>query len=777
VRISRELETALTLAVNEARRRRHEFVCIEHLLYALLHDPDVADIIRHCGGDVGELTRALERFFEEHLESLPEGASVTPRQTLGFERVIQRAAAHVQSAGKDEIRSRNVLVAIFREPESHAAYLLEQQGIARLDVLSYISHGVSKIAEEPGDPGGSEEGEADDEEGEAAAGRPRRDPLGLFTANLVARAAEGRIDPLIGREAEIARTVRILCRRRKNNPVFVGEPGVGKTALAEGLALQIHHGRVPAALRDARIYALDMGALLAGTRFRGDFEQRLKGVIAALRAQPGAILFIDEIHTVVGAGAASGGSLDASNILKPALASGELRCIGATTYQDYKNHFERDRALARRFQKVEIAEPTAQETQEILRGLKKYYEEHHGVTYTRAALRAAADLSARYINDRHLPDKAIDVIDEAGAIVKMAPASQRKKTVRTKDIEHVVATMAKIPPRSVSVSDRERLETLERDLKLSVFGQDEAIHTLAAAIKLARAGLGQPERPVGSFLFAGPTGVGKTEVAKQLASVLGIAFLRFDMSEYMEAHTVSRLIGAPPGYVGFDQGGLLTDAVRKTPHAVLLLDEIEKAHPNLFSLLLQVMDHATLTDNNGRAADFRSVILIMTTNAGAAEMAALAIGFGGRSNAEKGGKAIERLFSPEFRNRLDAIIAFASLPLPVIERVVDKFVLELDAQLNDKRVFIQITPGARRYLAEKGYDPTFGARPMARLIQTEIKRVLADEILFGRLREGGRVEIDHGADGLTFGYAPLAAPAAAAGEPSDDTPGDAGPDA
>jgi ATP-dependent Clp protease ATP-binding subunit ClpA len=768
----------LNLAVNEARRRRHEFLCIEHVLYALLHDSDVAEIIRHCGGDVQDLKDALEKFFAEKLETLPEDVEVMPQQTLGFQRVIQRAAAHVQSAGKDEILGRNVLVAIFREPDSHAAFLLQQQGITRLDVVSYISHGVSKIAEEPEGAGEEEDGEGEEEEREGGR-RPTRDPLGQFAVDLVARAAAGKIDPLIGREQELARTARVLCRRRKNNPVFVGEAGVGKTALAEGLALQIHDGKVPSALKDAKVYALDMGALLAGTRFRGDFEQRLKAVLAALRKQPGAILFIDEIHTVVGAGATSGGSLDASNILKPALASGELRCIGATTYHDFKSYFERDRALARRFQKIEVPEPSAEETHEILKGLKVHYESHHGVTYTRGALRAAADLAAKHINDRHLPDKAIDVIDEAGASVQMLPPGQRKKTVRTKDIEQVVATMAKIPPRSVSVSDRERLETLERDLKLSVFGQDEAITTLASAIKLSRAGLAHPEKPVGSFLFAGPTGVGKTEVAKQLASVLGIAFLRFDMSEYMEPHTVSRLIGAPPGYVGFDQGGLLTEAIRKSPHAVLLLDEIEKAHPNLFSILLQVMDHATLTDNNGRKADFRNVILIMTTNAGAQEMAAAAIGFGGRSNAEKGGKAIERLFTPEFRNRLDAIIAFAPLPPPVIERVVDKFVLELDAQLNEKRVFIQLTQAARRYLATKGYDPTFGARPMARLIQVEIKRVLADEILFGRLREGGRVEIDApDEEALTFTYAaPEAAAdrAAAVRDPVD--PDDAAEDA
>ena len=763
MRISRELEMTLNLAVTEARRRRHEFLCIEHVLYALLHDADVIEIIRQCGGDVADLKQSLEKFFAEKLETLPEESPATPQQTLGFQRVIQRAAAHVQSAGKDEILGRNVLVAIFREPDSHAAYLLEQQGITRLDVVSYISHGVSKIADDTTSVTESEDTDTDEDEDEP---RPRKDPLGSFAVDLIARAAAGKIDPLIGRDAELARTARVLCRRRKNNPVFVGEAGVGKTALAEGLALQIHEGKVPESLRSARVFALDMGALLAGTRFRGDFEQRLKAVIAALRKIPGAILFIDEIHTVVGAGATSGGSMDASNILKPVLASGELRCIGATTYHDYKSHFERDRALARRFQKIEISEPSTEEAHEILKGLQKHYEKHHGVTYTRAAVRAAAELSAKHINDRHLPDKAIDVIDEAGAIIQMAPSESRQKVVRVKDIEHVVATIAKIPPRSVSVSDRERLETLERDLTLSVFGQDEAITTLASAIKLSRAGLGHPEKPVGSFLFAGPTGVGKTEVAKQLASVLGIGFLRYDMSEYMEAHTVSRLIGAPPGYVGFDQGGLLTDAIRKTPHAVLLLDEIEKAHPNLFNILLQVMDHATLTDNNGRQADFRNIILIMTTNAGAQEMAAAAIGFGGRSNADKGGKAIERLFSPEFRNRLDAIIAFGSLPLPIIERVVDKFILELDAQLNEKRVFIQLTPAARSYLAEKGYDPTFGARPMARLIQIEIKRVLADEILFGRLRDGGKVEIDAADGALTFAYTPAEPSATAA--PTED---------
>ncbi|MGH7860150.1 MAG: AAA family ATPase, partial [Candidatus Binatia bacterium] len=564
-----------------------------------------------------------------------------------------------------------------------------------------------------------------------------------------------KIDPLLGRETELTRTVRVLCRRRKNNPVFVGEVGVGKTALAEGLALMIHQRKVPEALREAKVYALDMGALLAGTRYRGDFEQRLKGVLASLRKQPGAILFIDEIHTVVGAGATSGGSLDASTILKPALASGELRCIGATTYHDYKSFFERDRALARRFQKIEVSEPTTEETHLILKGLKTYYEKHHGVTYTSGALRSAAELAAKHINDRFLPDKAIDVIDEAGASLNVrGAAGKQRKVVRTKDIEQIVASIAKIPARSVSVNDRERLQTLERDLKLTVFGQDEAIGNLSSAIKLSRAGLGQPEKPIGCFLFAGPTGVGKTEVAKQLASALGVAFLRFDMSEYMEKHTVSRLIGAPPGYVGFDQGGLLTDAVRKTPHAVLLLDEVEKAHPDVFNILLQVMDHATLTDNNGRKADFRNVILIMTTNAGAQEMAAAAIGFGSITNAEKGQKAIERLFVPEFRNRLDGIVNFRSLSPEVVERVVDKFILQLDAQLNERKVFLELTPAARRYLAEKGYDPVFGARPMARLIQAEIKRPIADEILFGRLQNGGRVVIDEEAGSLRFRYEP-----------------------
>jgi ATP-dependent Clp protease ATP-binding subunit ClpA len=757
MRLARGLEVSLALAVHEARGRRHEYLCIEHVLYALLHDDAVAEVIRACGGDVERLKRELRAYLDERLEQLPKGTDAPPQQTLGFQRILQRAAAHVQSAGRDEIDGRNVLVAIFREPESHAAHLLAQQGLTRLEVISYLSHGIRK-APEPGAPETGEDTDADDEEEDA----PRqRDPLAAFTVNLVERAAAGRIDPLVGRARELERTIHVLSRRRKNNPIFVGDPGVGKTALVEGFALLVHQKKVPPALRDVSVHALDMGALLAGTKFRGEFEARLKGVIAALKARPGAILFIDEIHTVVGAGATQGGSLDASNILKPALASGELRCIGATTHHDYKQHFERDRALARRFQKIEVAEPSVEETHAILRGLRPHYERHHGITYTDGALRAAAELAAKHVNDRFLPDKAIDVIDEAGAARRLLPSSRQKKTVRVRDIERVVATMAKIPERSVSVSDRDRLQTLDRDMKLLVFGQDGAIDTVVSAIRLARAGLGQPEKPVGSFLFAGPTGVGKTEVARQLAAALGIQFLRFDMSEYMEKHTVSRLIGAPPGYVGFDQGGLLTDAIRRTPHAVLLLDEIEKAHPDLFNILLQVMDHATLTDHTGRKADFRHTILIMTTNAGAQEMAAAAIGFGDPSNRDKGKKALERLFSPEFRNRLDGVVEFGALTPEAVERVVDKFVTELEQQLEARRVSIQLSPAARRWLAARGYDTTFGARPMARLIQQEIKRVLADEMLFGRLREGGRVDIDAGAEGLTFRYAPLKTPAPA----------------
>ncbi|MEK6601782.1 MAG: ATP-dependent Clp protease ATP-binding subunit ClpA, partial [Candidatus Binatota bacterium] len=672
-----------------------------------------------------------------------------PQQTLGFHRVLQRAVLHAQSAEKKEIHGGNLLAAIFREPDSYAAYLLEEQGITRLDVVNYISHGISKISTGEDWPVSREE--ASEEEGPKAI----PNPLEAFTVNLVQKARDGNIDPLIGRGDEVQRTIHVLCRRRKNNPIYVGDPGVGKTAIAEGLALRIHQGQVPDAIKDAVIYALDMGALLAGTKFRGDFEARLKGVLNSLKKQPNSILFIDEIHTVVGAGATSGGSMDASNILKPALASGELKCIGSTTYHDYKSYFERDRALARRFQKIEISEPSVEESYQILQGLKPHYEKHHGVRYTASALRAAVQLSAKHINDRRLPDKAIDVIDEVGAAAKILPPEKRKKSIGIKEIENIVAKIAKIPPRSVSASDKEQLQNLEGDLKLTVFGQDAAIETLASTIRLSRSGLGQPEKPIGCFLFSGPTGVGKTEVAKQLARILGVEFIRFDMSEYMEKHTVSRLIGAPPGYVGFDQGGLLTDAVNRNPYAVLLLDEVEKAHPDLFNILLQVMDHAALTDNNGKKADFRNIILIMTTNAGAREISGTPLGFGQRSNAGKGKEAIEKMFSPEFRNRLDAMIVFNSLSPEIIERVVDKFVMELDIQLNEKKVFLNLSPKARKWLAERGYDPVFGARPMARLIQTEIKRVLADEILFGKLQNGGKVDIDESEGKLTFAYSEL----------------------
>jgi ATP-dependent Clp protease ATP-binding subunit ClpA len=749
--ISKELEGTLNIALKEAKTRRHEYVCLEHLLYALLQDKDARGAIVNCGGDLDRLRKSLEEFFETHLETLPAGLDQEPQQTIGFHRVLQRAVIHAQSAEKKEINGGNLLIAMFREPDCYAVYLLEEQGITRFDVVNYISHGISKI-------GSAEEWpQSEEEQSEEEKPAPRANPLETFAVNLVAKAQQGTIDPLIGRDDEIERTIHVLCRRRKNNPIYVGDPGVGKTALAEGLALKIHRGEVPDALKDALIYALDMGALLAGTKFRGDFEARLKGVLAGLKKKPNAILFIDEIHTIVGAGATSGGSMDASNILKPALASGELKCIGSTTYHDYKSYFERDRALARRFQKIEIPEPSIDEAYKILQGLKGHYEKHHGVHYSTAALHAAVELSAKHINDRRLPDKAIDVIDEIGAAVKLLPADKRKKSIGAKDIEKIVAKIAKIPPRSVSTSDKEQLQNLDRDLKLTVFGQDAAIETLASTIKLSRSGLGHPEKPIGCFLFSGPTGVGKTEVAKQLAHTMGIEFIRFDMSEYMEKHTVSRLIGAPPGYVGFDQGGLLTDAINRNPHSVLLLDEIEKAHPDLFNILLQVMDHAALTDNNGKKADFRNVILIMTTNAGAREMSGAPLGFGARSNAGKGKEAIEKMFSPEFRNRLDAMVVFNSLSMEIIEQVVDKFIMELDHQLNDKKVFLQLTARARRWLAERGYDPSFGARPMARLIQNEIKRVLADEILFGKLANGGKVEVDEQEGKLIFAYSPLAA--------------------
>ena len=745
--ISKELEGTLNFALKEAKTRRHEYVSLEHLLYALLRDKDGKLAILQCGGDIDKLNHSLEEFFTGQMEVLPANSEQEPQQTLSFHRVLQRAVLHGQSAETKEITGANVLIAMFREPDSYAVYLLEEQGITRFDVVNYVSHGVSKIpTEEDQHDSGEETGDEDEKPAR------RAKPLEAYAVNLVEKAARGNIDPLIGRGDEIERTIHVLCRRRKNNPIYVGDPGVGKTAIAEGLAMKIHDGEVPDALKDAVIYALDMGALLAGTKFRGDFEARLKGVLAGLKKQPNSILFIDEIHTIVGAGATSGGSMDASNILKPALASGELKCIGSTTYHDYKSYFERDRALVRRFQKIEVPEPSQAEAIKILEGLKPHYESHHGVHYTGAAIRAAVQLSAKHINDRKLPDKAIDVIDEVGAAVKILPAEKRKKSIGPKDIEKIVSKIAKVPARSVSTSDKEQLQNLERDIKLVVFGQDHAIETLASTIKLSRSGLGHPEKPIGCFLFAGPTGVGKTELAKQLAHNMGIEFLRFDMSEYMEKHTVSRLIGAPPGYVGFDQGGLLTDAINRNPYAVLLLDEIEKAHPDLFNILLQVMDHATLTDNNGKQADFRHVVLIMTTNAGAREMSGNPLGFGAQSNIGKGKEAIEKMFSPEFRNRLDAIVNFNSLSQESIERVVDKFIMELDHQLNERKVFLCLTDSARQWFAARGYDPAFGARPMARLIQNEIKRVLADEILFGKLQNGGNVEVDESEGQLSFRY-------------------------
>jgi ATP-dependent Clp protease ATP-binding subunit ClpA len=745
--INRELELTLAGAIKEAKVRRHEFFTLEHILYAILHDVTGRRILYHCGADLEKLKARLEIYLSERMEKLPEGVEQDPIQTMAVQRAIQRAIMHVHGAEKREVDAGDILAAMFYEENSYATYFLKAEGVTRLDVLSYISHGISKV-------GSPEEDETGYRPLQTPAQEDKQEPrkagaLESFTVNLLQKAGDGLIDPLIGREDEILRTLQILGRRAKNNPIFVGDPGVGKTAIAEGLALRIHRKEVPESFYDVEIFALDMGALLAGTKFRGDFEARLKGVIQELKKKPGAILFIDEIHTVVGAGATSGGSMDASNILKPALVAGGLRCIGSTTYEEYKNHFERDRALSRRFQKVEIQEPSVEETYRILQGLKPYYEQHHNIRYADAALRTAAELSARHINDRYLPDKAIDVIDETGASLRLKKDRRLRREVGTKDIEQVVARIARIPPRSVSASDQLRLQSLDYELKSQVFGQDTAIEALAKAIKRSRAGLRIPEKPIGSFLLIGPTGVGKTEAAKQLAGILGVNFLRFDMSEYMEKHTVSRLIGAPPGYIGFDQGGLLTDAIRKQPHTVLLLDEIEKAHPDLFSILLQIMDHATLTDNNGKKADFRNAILLMTSNAGAREMSSPSIGFGQKEDehrAAKGMKAIENLFSPEFRNRLDGIITFNGLSIEIMEKIVDKFITEMEGQLAEKRVRLELSPAARLWLAERGYDPTFGARPLSRLIQTEIKDVLADEILFGRLRQGGLVRIERAED-------------------------------
>ncbi|MEZ7847827.1 MAG: ATP-dependent Clp protease ATP-binding subunit ClpA [Polaromonas sp.] len=738
--IAQELEVSLHMAFVEARQQRHEFITVEHLLLALLDNPSAAEVLRACSANVDDLRKALSNFIKDNTPQVAGTDDVDTQPTLGFQRVIQRAIMHVQSTGngKKEVTGANVLVAIFGEKDSHAVYYLHQQGVTRLDVVNFIAHGIKKS--DPPEPTKAGEGAAETEE--TAEKSEKSSPLEQFTQNLNQLAKEGKIDPLIGREFEVERVIQILCRRRKNNPLLVGEAGVGKTAIAEGLAWRITQKEVPEILAEAQVYSLDMGALLAGTKYRGDFEQRLKGVLKALKDKPNGILFIDEIHTLIGAGAASGGTLDASNLLKPALSSGQLKCIGATTFTEYRGIFEKDAALSRRFQKVDVVEPTVQETVEILKGLKSRFEEHHGVKYAVAALQAAAELSAKYINDRHLPDKAIDVIDEAGAAQRILPSSKRKKTITKTEVEEIVAKIARIPPANVSNDDRGKLKVLERDLKSVVFGQDKAIDVLASAVKMARSGLGKGDKPIGSFLFSGPTGVGKTEAAKQLAYIMGIDLIRFDMSEYMERHAVSRLIGAPPGYVGFDQGGLLTEAVTKKPHCVLLLDEIEKAHPDIFNVLLQVMDHGTLTDNNGRKADFRNVIIIMTTNAGAETMNKATIGFTNPREAGDEMADIKRLFTPEFRNRLDATVSFKALDESVILRVVDKFLLQLETQLAEKKVEVTFTDDLRQYLGRKGFDPLMGARPMQRLIQDTIRRALADELLFGRLVDGGRLTVD-----------------------------------
>jgi ATP-dependent Clp protease ATP-binding subunit ClpA len=741
--LSSELEICLNEAFQSAREARHEFMTVEHLLLAIVDTPKVREILRACGADVARLRKDLKDFIDQTTPRLKDDDDREVQPTLGFQRVLQRAVFHVQSSGKKEVTAANVLVAIFSEKHSHAAYLLSMQDVARLDVVNYISHGLSKVedrdrSEKSDEPAAGPDGERSEPDGGTA--------LEKFTTNLNKLAMEGRIDPLIGRRLEIERTVEILCRRRKNNPLYVGEAGVGKTALVEGLARMIVEDKVPEVLSDSTVYALDMGALIAGTKYRGDFEKRLKGVLSELKKNAGSILFIDEIHTVIGAGAASGGVMDASNLIKPALANGELRCIGSTTYTEYRGIFEKDHALARRFQKVDITEPSVQETVDILKGLRTRFEEHHGVKYADDALVAAAELAARHINDRQLPDKAIDVIDEAGARLRLKPEGEREELVTTQMVEDVVARIARIPPKNVSTNDKDTLRNLERNLKLVIYGQDPAIESLAAAIKMSRSGLGDQRRPVGSFLFAGPTGVGKTEVTRQLAIALGVELIRFDMSEYMERHTVSRLIGAPPGYVGFDQGGLLTEAINKHPHSVLLLDEVEKAHPDVFNLLLQVMDHGTLTDNNGRKADFRHVIIVMTTNAGAFEMNRPSIGFTQQDHTSDGMEAIKRLFSPEFRNRLDGIISFNGLDARTIQRVVDKLLVEVEAQLEQKGVQLHVDDAAREWLARKGYDPKMGARPMARVIQESIKRPLAEELLFGRLAGGGHAFVTVGAD-------------------------------
>ncbi|HEU4352603.1 MAG TPA: ATP-dependent Clp protease ATP-binding subunit ClpA [Burkholderiales bacterium] len=738
--IAQELEVSLHMAFVEARQKRHEFITVEHLLLALLDNPTAAEVLRACGANMEELRKNLTQHITEQTPRIAADREVDTQPTLGFQRVIQRAILHVQSSGKKEVTGANVLVAIFGEKDSHAVYFLQQQGIARLDVVNYISHGITKTPQ--AHQGKSAEQDAEQE----SQGESSNSPLDNYTQNLNALALAGKIDPLIGRDKELERVVQTLCRRRKNNPLLVGEAGVGKTAIAEGLARRIVEGSVPDLLAKSTVYVLDMGALLAGTKYRGDFEQRLKAVLKQLVDNPNAILFIDEIHTVIGAGAASGGTLDASNLLKPVLSTGQLKCIGATTYNEYRGVFEKDHALSRRFQKIDVVEPSVDETVEILKGLKSRFEAHHSVKYTANALTTAAELSARYINDRHLPDKAIDVIDEAGAAQRIAPKAKQKKIIGKSEIEEIIAKIARIPPRSVSTDDRSALANLDRDLKAVVFGQDQAIDALAAAIKMARSGLGNPQKPIGNFLFSGPTGVGKTEVARQLAYCMGIELIRFDMSEYMERHAVSRLIGAPPGYVGFEQGGLLTEAITKKPYSVLLLDEIEKAHPDIFNVLLQVMDHGTLTDNNGRKADFRNVCIVMTTNAGAESLARTQMGFTPSVKVGDEMEAIKRMFTPEFRNRLDAIISFRALDHEIILRVVDKFLIQLEEQLAEKKVEAQFTPELKLHLAKKGFDPLMGARPMARLIQDTVRRALADELLFGRLQHGGKVTIDIGED-------------------------------
>ena len=737
--IAQELEVSLHMAFMDARQKRHEFITVEHLLLALLDNPSASEVLRACAANIEELRKLLTDFIGEHTPVVT-GDEVDTQPTLGFQRVIQRAILHVQSSGKKEVTGANVLVAIFGEKDSHAVYFLHQKGVTRLDVVNFISHGISKVPQTGSAKQQESESDSDGEQQQGGA-------LETYTMNLNALALAGKIDPLIGRERELERVVQTLCRRRKNNPLLVGEAGVGKTAIAEGLARRVIEGSVPDILARCQVYALDMGALLAGTKYRGDFEQRLKAVLKQLLDNPNAILFIDEIHTLIGAGAASGGTLDASNLLKPALSTGQLKCIGATTYTEYRGIFEKDHALSRRFQKIDVVEPSVQETVEILRGLKSRFEAHHGVRYTTSALTTAAELSARYINDRHLPDKAIDVIDEAGAAQRILPKSKQRRVITKHEIEEIIAKIARIPPHNVSSNDRSKLKNLDRDLKSVVFGQEKAIDALAASIKMARSGLGNPQKPIGNFLFSGPTGVGKTEVARQLAYIMGVELIRFDMSEYMERHAVSRLIGAPPGYVGFDQGGLLTEAIAKHPYAVLLLDEIEKAHPDIFNILLQVMDHGTLTDNNGRKADFRNVVIIMTTNAGAESLTKTSMGFTpGKSQGDEL-QDIKRMFTPEFRNRLDATISFAPLSSEVILRVVDKFLMQLEDQLHEKKVEASFTQALKDYLCKHGFDPLMGACPMARLIQDTIRRALADELLFGRLASGGKVTVDVDADG------------------------------